>query len=182
MLEPQFFPQHELDVMRGQLVQWGGDLDALQMERVDAVLSQPVGSGEDVVRGRRKSVNQRCLRLKDELDGAVALLDAVQALQEDTRAARALRGLVYDSRGALIGPGAGQDQDRDQDRDVDSQGGDDIEDAYHESLRIPALDQLEPDWADAISLQRRLAVCALGRRYSQEVELQGLSLCDAVSE
>ena len=170
LLMPQYFPQQTLDEMRGQLAQWGGELDKLQFERVDSVPTQPVSSGEDTVRRRRKSMNLRCLRLKDELDDAVALLGTVQALQDGERALRAARGLHYDDRGQLL-----------RTADHIPEAEQEIDDAYHESLRIPLLDQIDPDWADMITLQKRLGVCPLGRRYTQALEELDLPLCDAVS-
>lgn len=171
MLTPQFFPQNALNQMRNQLAQWGGELDKLQFERVDSVPTQPVCSGEETVRRRRKSVNLRCLRLKDELDGAVAVLGTVQALQDSERALRAARGLHYDDRGLLL-QGGGADV---------ASGLEQIDDAYHETLRIPLLDQINPDWANMIAVQKRLAMCPLGRRYIQALEEHNLPLCDAVS-
>jgi hypothetical protein len=174
LLMPQYIPQHTLNQMSGQLAQWGGDLDKLQFERVDAIPTQPVSSGEDTVRRRRKSVNLRCLRLKDHMDEAVVLLGAIQDLQDSERALRAARGLHYDDRGFLIHDGdGGSSQTPDTEIEID--------DAYHESLRIPLLDQIDPDWADMIALQKRLAVCALGQRYTQVLEERSLPLCDAVS-
>jgi hypothetical protein len=58
--------QAALDRHRGELAQWGGDLDALQFNKVDAVPTHPVSSGGD---SRRKSLNRRCLHLRDEVCG-----------------------------------------------------------------------------------------------------------------
>ena len=137
LLTPQFFPQSRLDRSRGQLAQWGGDLDSLQFCRVDAVPTQPVSSGEEPVRQRRKSLNRRCLHLKDELDEAAEVLGAVQGLQDGERAARAEQGLLYDAHGLLLleCPPEGEERPEEQEQFVD--------DAYHEGLRIPLLDRLE---------------------------------------
>ena len=67
LLTPQFFSQRSLDLQRGALAQMGGDLDKLQFTGVDAVPTQPVSSAAELVRTRRKSLNRRCLHLRDEV-------------------------------------------------------------------------------------------------------------------
>ena len=172
LLTPQFFSQKSLDKYKSELAQLGGDLDKLQFTQVDAIPAQPVHSGQEPVKHRRKSLNRRCLHLKDEFDETVEVLAAIQRLQDTERSQRAEQGLLYDEDGNLLRPGDRLGAGKDDDGFID--------DAYHESLRIPQLDQLDPDWDDMVTLQKRLIACPIARRYVESMESQQLPLCDAV--
>lgn len=172
LLVPKYFAQRDLDRVKGELAQLGGNLDKLQFERVDAIPTQTIFSGNEPVRRRRKSINRRCLLLKSEYDETVRLLDTISSLQREERKLRADQGLHYDDEGNLLR----------QNQSNATEAVDSLDDGYHESLRIPLLDGIDPRWTDMMALQKRVTATPLARRYAERMESLNMPLCDAIYE
>jgi hypothetical protein len=153
--------------IRSEVAQLLGDVDKFQFEHIDAVIAAETNSGQAIVRGRRKSMNNRCVALRNEVNCRFIVPIKHLCCTQTQR--------TYDFLEAAASTPDLQDEYEEEQKSLVD------EESYP---NIPVLDDLEPDWKAHCDLQRKCAPSALCKSYSSHMQALAppLPLCDPVFE